>query len=104
MLGAMHAIADLEPVLNVTALVATAENMPDGASYRPGDIVRAMNGKTIEIQNTDAEGRIVLSDALSYAVELGLSPIVDAATLTGACSVALGPYYSGSVLQRRENA
>ena len=95
MLGVMHAIADLEPALNVTVLVATAENMPDGASYRPGDILRASNGKTIEIQNTDAEGRIVLSDALSYAVELGLSPIVDAATLTGACSVALGPYYSG---------
>jgi leucyl aminopeptidase len=95
MLGTMHAIADLKPALNVTALVATAENMPDGASYRPGDIIRAMNGKSIEIQNTDAEGRIVLSDALSYAVELGLSPIIDAATLTGACSVALGPYYSG---------
>ncbi len=95
MLGAMHAIADIEPVLNVTVLVATAENMPDGAAYRPGDILRAMNGKTIEIQNTDAEGRIVLADALSYAVELGLSPIVDAATLTGACGIALGPYYSG---------
>src|SRR5205807_2479277 len=62
---------------------------------RPGDILRAKNGKTIEIQNTDAEGRLVLADALSYATELGLAPIVDAATLTGACSVALGPYYSG---------
>jgi leucyl aminopeptidase len=95
MIGAMHIIANLRPELNVTMLVATAENMPDGNAYRPGDIVRAMNGKTIEIQNTDAEGRLVLADALSYAVELKLSPIIDAATLTGACSVALGPWYSG---------
>ncbi|HWE64592.1 MAG TPA: leucyl aminopeptidase [Chloroflexota bacterium] len=94
MIGAMHAIAELKPALNVTAIVASAENMPDGKAFRPGDILRAMNGKTIEIQNTDAEGRLVLADALSYAVELGLAPIVDAATLTGACSVALGPFYS----------
>ncbi len=94
-LGAMHVIGALRPAVNVTALVATAENMPDGNAFRPGDILRAKNGKTIEIQNTDAEGRLVLADALSYAVELGLTPIVDAATLTGACSVALGPYYSG---------
>ncbi len=94
-LGAMHAIGALRPKVNVTAIVATAENMPDGNAFRPGDILRAMNGKTIEIQNTDAEGRLVLADALSYAVELGLAPIVDAATLTGACSVALGPFYSG---------
>jgi len=95
MLGAIHAIADLHPKLNVTVIVATAENMPDGNSYRPGDIVKAMNGKSIEIQNTDAEGRIILSDALSYATALELSPIIDAATLTGACAVALGPFYSG---------
>ncbi len=95
MLGAIHAIAELKPALNVTAIVASAENMPDGNAYRPGDILRALNGKTIEIQNTDAEGRLVLADALSYAVELGLAPIVDAATLTGACSVALGPFYAG---------
>jgi len=95
MLGAMHVIGALRPRLNITALIATAENMPDGNAFRPGDILRAMNGKTIEIQNTDAEGRLVLADALSYAVELGLAPIVDAATLTGACSVALGPFYSG---------
>jgi leucyl aminopeptidase len=95
MLGAMHAIGALRPALNVTAIVASAENMPDGKAFRPGDILRAMNGKTIEVQNTDAEGRLVLADALSYAVELGLAPIVDAATLTGACSVALGPHYAG---------
>jgi leucyl aminopeptidase len=95
MLGAMHIIAALQPPLNVTMLVASAENMPDGDAYRPGDILRAKNGKTIEVQNTDAEGRLALADALCYAVELGLSPIIDAATLTGACAVALGPYYSG---------
>jgi leucyl aminopeptidase len=94
-LGAMHTIGALRPRVNVTAIVATAENMPDGNAFRPGDILRAMNGTTIEIQNTDAEGRLVLADALGYALELGLSPIVDAATLTGACSVALGPFYSG---------
>jgi leucyl aminopeptidase len=95
MLGAIQAIATLRPALNVTAIVASAENMPDGKAFRPGDILRAMNGKTIEIQNTDAEGRLVLADALSYAVELGLEPIVDAATLTGAMNIALGPFYAG---------
>jgi leucyl aminopeptidase len=90
----MQAIAAAKPTLNVTAIVALAENMPDGRAFRPGDILRAMNGKTIEIQNTDAEGRLILADALGYAASLKLSPIVDAATLTGACSVALGPFYS----------
>lgn len=94
MFGAMHIIGTLRPALDVTMIVASAENMPDGKAFRPGDIIRAKNGKSIEIQNTDAEGRLVLADALSYAVELGLSPIIDAATLTGACSVALGPFYS----------
>jgi leucyl aminopeptidase len=95
MFGAMRAIAELRPHLNVTMIVASAENMPDGNAFRPGDILRAMNGKTIEVQNTDAEGRLVLADALAYAVDLGCNPIVDAATLTGACTVALGPHYSG---------
>jgi leucyl aminopeptidase len=89
-LGAMQIIAALKPRINVLALVPSAENMPDGASYRPGDILRLMNGKTIEIINTDAEGRLVLADALSYAVKEGCSPIIDIATLTGACYVALG--------------
>jgi leucyl aminopeptidase len=93
-IGAMRAIAELKPALNVVCIVASAENMPDGRAFRPGDILRAMNGKTIEVQNTDAEGRLVLADALSHAVALGLAPIVDVATLTGACSVALGPFYS----------
>jgi leucyl aminopeptidase len=69
--------------------------MPDGAAYRPGDILRLMNGKTIEILNTDAEGRLLLADALSYAVREGCSPIIDIATLTGACIVALGAKRAG---------
>ncbi len=94
-IGAMQAIASLKPAVNVTALVSTTENMPGGTSYRPGDILRIMNGKTIEIVNTDAEGRLVLADALSYAAKEGLSPIIDVATLTGAVVVALGNTMAG---------
>lgn len=94
-IGAMQIIAALKPAINVTALVSSSENMPDGASYRPGDILRLMNGKTIEIVNTDAEGRLVLADALSYAVKEGYEPIIDIATLTGACAVALGGKRAG---------
>jgi leucyl aminopeptidase len=94
-IGAMYAIAALKPAINVTALVPTTENMPGGTAYRPGDILRIMNGKTIEIVNTDAEGRLVLADALSYAVKDGLSPIIDVATLTGGIVVALGSVMSG---------
>ena len=94
-LGAIYAIAQLKPAINVTAIVPTCENMPDGNSYVPGNIVRIMNGKTIEIVNTDAEGRMILADALSYATQEGLSPIVDLATLTGAMVVALGHTMTG---------
>ena len=94
-IGAMYAIAVLKPAINVTALVPTTENMPSGTAYRPGDILRIMNGKTIEIVNTDAEGRLVLADALSYAVKHDLSPIIDVATLTGGIVVALGSVMSG---------
>lgn len=94
-IGAMYAISALKPAINVTALVPTTENMPGGTAYRPGDILRIMNGKTIEIINTDAEGRLVLADALSYAVKNGLSPIIDVATLTGGIVVALGSVMSG---------
>ncbi|HVA37507.1 MAG TPA: leucyl aminopeptidase [Candidatus Dormibacteraeota bacterium] len=90
-IGAMAAIGTLKPKVNVVGVVAAAENLPSGTAYRPGDVLRAMNGKTIEVLNTDAEGRLVLADALSYAVaKLGATKIVDAATLTGACVVALG--------------
>ena len=94
-ISTMQALAALKPAINVTALVPTTENMPSGSSYHPGDILRFMNGKTIEIVNTDCEGRLVLADALSYAVKEGLSPIIDVATLTGGISVALGPIMSG---------
>jgi leucyl aminopeptidase len=94
-IGAMQAIAALKPAINVTVLVSTTENMPSGSAYRPGDILRIMNGKTIEIVNTDAEGRLVLADALSYATREGLSPIIDVATLTGAIVVALGSKMTG---------
>mgnify|MGYP001369289780 CR=1 FL=1 len=89
-IGAMQAIAKLQPPINVTALIPTCENMVSGTAYHPGDILRIMNGKTIEIVNTDAEGRLILADALSYAAREGLSPIIDVATLTGGIVIALG--------------
>ncbi len=99
-LGAMKAVAGLKVGVRVVALVPASENMPDGASYKPGDILRAMNGTTIEIRNTDAEGRLILADALAYATsKLRPKPkaIVDLATLTGACVVALGDGNAGLV-------
>jgi leucyl aminopeptidase len=89
-IAAMGAIGRLKPKINVVGIVPATENMPSGKAQRPGDVVRAMNGKTIEIDNTDAEGRLVLADAASYARSIGLTRIVDVATLTGAISVALG--------------
>jgi leucyl aminopeptidase len=90
MIGAMHAIARLKPAVKVIGVVCSAENMPDGRAYKPGDVVTAMSGTTIEIVNTDAEGRLVLADGLHYAKTLGCTHLIDAATLTGACVVALG--------------
>jgi leucyl aminopeptidase len=92
---AMGAIAELGIPAHITAVVPSTENMPSGRSMKPGDIVTAMNGKTIEINNTDAEGRLILADALAYAVEQGAERIVDLATLTGAIVVALGSTYAG---------
>jgi leucyl aminopeptidase len=89
-LGAMRAIAQLKPPIPVTALVPTVENMPGSKAQRPGDIVKSLSGKTIEVLNTDAEGRLILIDALTYARRLGCTHLVDAATLTGAIVVALG--------------
>lgn len=94
-LGAMQAIAVLRPAINVTGLIPTCENMPGSTAYHPGDILRILNGKTIEIVNTDAEGRLILADALSYAAQQGLSPIIDLATLTGGIVVALGHTMTG---------
>jgi leucyl aminopeptidase len=96
-IAAMSAIAQLKPKVNVTALVPATENMPGGGAQKPGDVVRALNGKTIEVINTDAEGRLILADALSYACRLGLSPIVDVATLTGAIVIALGRAAMGAM-------
>jgi leucyl aminopeptidase len=95
-IGAMQAIAQLKPDFPVTAIVASAENMPDGKAYRPGDVLRYKNGRTVEIQSTDAEGRLVLADGLIHAQrELGLRRIIEFSTLTGACVRALGHQYIG---------
>jgi leucyl aminopeptidase len=90
MLGAMRALAQLKPAIPVTAFIPCVENMPGSRAQRPGDIVTAMSGKTIEVINTDAEGRLILADALTYARKQGCTHLVDAATLTGAIVVALG--------------
>ena len=90
MIGSMKAIAARKPKVQVIGIVCSAENMPDGKAFKPGDVVTAMSGKTIEIINTDAEGRLVLADGLHYAKTLGCTHLIDAATLTGACVVALG--------------
>jgi leucyl aminopeptidase len=95
MLGAMRAIALLKPKVKVIAIVCATENMPSGKAQKPGDVQIAMSGKSIEIINTDAEGRLVLADGLHYARQLGCTHLVDAATLTGACVVALGMVNSG---------
>jgi leucyl aminopeptidase len=94
-IGAMQAIAHLKPSVAVTGFVPTVENMPGGNAQRPGDIVKSLSGKTIEILNTDAEGRLILCDAIAYAKQLGCTHLVDAATLTGAIVVALGHTHSG---------
>jgi leucyl aminopeptidase len=96
--GTLHgigAIAALKLPVRAIAVIAAAENLPDGDAFRPGDILRAANGKTIEIVNTDAEGRLVLADALWYARREGATHILDLATLTGAMEVALGDLYAG---------
>jgi leucyl aminopeptidase len=90
-LAAMRAIAQLKPRVNVIGVMPSTENMPSGRAYKPGDVLRAMSGKTIEVINTDAEGRLILADAISYARKLGATKIIDLATLTGAVSIALGP-------------
>ncbi|MBV8725991.1 MAG: leucyl aminopeptidase [Candidatus Eremiobacteraeota bacterium] len=96
-IAALGAIGKLKPKVNVVGLVPATENMPGGKATKPGDIVAAMNGKTIEVINTDAEGRLILADALCYANKLGATKIVDAATLTGACVIALGHASSAAI-------
>jgi leucyl aminopeptidase len=93
-IGIFSALRELRPRVNVHGIFAATENMPGGSAYKTRDVLRAMNGKTMEIVNTDAEGRLILADALSYASKLKPDEIIDMATLTGACVVALGPEIS----------
>ena len=95
--GAMQTLLELQPDANVIGIVAAAENMPDGNAARPGDVVTSMSGQSIEILNTDAEGRLVLCDALTYAEQFNPSAVIDIATLTGACVVALGDVASAVI-------
>ena len=94
-LSIMNVISKLKPDVEVNGIIAACENMPGCSAYKPGDILTAKNGKTIEVDNTDAEGRLTLADALCYACELGVDEVIDIATLTGACMVALGNIASG---------
>lgn len=94
-LGAFRALGELQPPINVVGLIPACENMPDGRAVKPGDVVTSMSGQTIEVLNTDAEGRLVLCDALTYAARFKPAAVVDVATLTGACVIALGGVRSG---------
>ncbi|MBL8359308.1 MAG: leucyl aminopeptidase [Rubrivivax sp.] len=94
-LGTLRALAELKPRINVVGLIPACENMPDGRSVKPGDVVTSLSGQTIEILNTDAEGRLILCDALTYAERFKPAAVVDIATLTGACVIALGHHRSG---------
>ena len=94
-LGTLRAVAEIKPKLNLVCIVPSCENMPGGRAVKPGDVVTSLSGQTIEILNTDAEGRLILCDALTYAERFKPSVVVDVATLTGACVVALGHHHSG---------
>ena len=101
-LEALDAIAELGLPLRIVACVPATENMPGGSATKPGDIITQLNGKTVEVNNTDAEGRLILADALTYCVrDLGADRVVDIATLTGGVVVALGSTYAGTDLERR---
>jgi len=95
-MAAISAVARLKPKVNVVAIIPATENLPDGGALKPADVLTAMGGKTIEIVSTDAEGRLILADALGYAKKLEAKQIVDVATLTGACRVALGDICTGA--------
>jgi leucyl aminopeptidase len=94
-LGTLRAVAELKPKINVVGLIPTCDNMPSGKATKPGDVVASMSGQTIEVLNTDAEGRLILCDALTYAERFKPQAVVDIATLTGACVIALGHHHSG---------
>lgn len=101
-IGAMEALGRIKPKANVLAVIGTVENMPSGTAFRPGDVITTMSGKTVEIITTDAEGRLVLADCITYAKQQGVSCLVDAATLTGGISVALGHFCSGAMTNNQE--
>lgn len=101
-IGAMDAIGRIKPKVNILAVVPMVENMPDGAAYRPGDVLTSMSGRTIEVISTDAEGRLILADAITYAKKLGASYIVDLATLTGAVIIALGTHTTGAMTNNKD--
>jgi leucyl aminopeptidase len=103
-LETVAAIAQLELPLDLVAVVPSTENMPSGTAVKPGDVITQYNGKTVEVNNTDAEGRLILADALAYAAELGAERLVDIATLTGAVEVALGSTYAGLIANDDELA
>jgi leucyl aminopeptidase len=94
-LGTLRAVVELKPKINLVVLIAACENMPSARAVKPGDVVTSMSGQTIEILNTDAEGRLILCDALTYAERFKPAVVVDVATLTGACVIALGGVRSG---------
>ncbi|ERN52204.1 leucyl aminopeptidase [Alkalihalophilus pseudofirmus] len=96
-LGAMDIIGEMKPDVNVLAVIPSSENMLNGSALKPGDVIRAMDGKTIEVRNTDAEGRLILADGVAYAKQLGATNLVDVATLTGAVLIALGDCTTGAV-------
>jgi len=102
--GVMQAIAELKPDYVVHGIIPAAENMPDGNSIRPGDVIKSRNGLTVEVMNTDAEGRLVLADGISYALDQKPQELIDLATLTGACMVALGPHTAGAYIASEEMA
>ena len=101
-MAAISAVARLKPKINVMAVIPATENLPSGSAQKPGDIVTTVSGKTIEVVNTDAEGRLVLADALGYANKLGVKCIVDVATLTGSIIIALGTVYTGAFSNNQE--
>ena len=101
-IGAISAVAQLKIRINAMAIIPATENLPGGNAFKPGDIIRIMNGKTVEIISTDAEGRLILADALSYAVEQKAQRIIDVATLTGACRIALGDVCTGAFSNNEE--
>jgi leucyl aminopeptidase len=94
-LGALRVVAELKLPINVVIIIATCENMPSGGAVKPSDIVTTMSGQTVEILNTDAEGRLILCDAITYSRRFKPAAVIDVATLTGACIVALGNHFSG---------